>query len=319
MPGSFFFVETTGWVSRGWSIRYPVFMLKKNSNMPHLRRVGETQRRRSQSAGFGASGKARLVLVGAILAALAAVALALGTCTASRSVSDYVPSSSSPYDWNNLRNDNGRLAYEDESGVTSRTGIDVSEHQGYIDWNVVAQDGIDFAMIRLGNRGATSGGLSVDDYFAYNLSSAQAAGLDVGVYFFSQATTEQEAVEEAEFVLSNLDGAALDYPIAYDHERIAGVEGRADDLSVEQMTANARAFCERIQQAGYAAMIYGNASDLARYDLDGLRDYAVWYAEYGVRVPTSDVLFTMWQYSNEGTVAGIETVVDLNIHFVGQE
>lgn len=215
-----------------------------------------------------------------------------------------------------MRTDNGRLAYEEEGVVTSRTGIDVSEHQGYIDWDAVAQDGIDFAMIRLGNRGTTSGGLSIDDYFSYNLASATQVGIDVGVYFFSQSTTEQEAVDEAEFVLSNLDGAALDYPVVYDHERVYGTEGRADDLSSEQMTANARAFCERIEQAGYTAMIYGNASDLARYNLDELGAYSIWYAEYGVSTPSTDELFTMWQYSNEGTVAGIDTVVDLNIHLM---
>nr|WP_241156410.1 MULTISPECIES: glycoside hydrolase family 25 protein [unclassified Adlercreutzia] len=221
------------------------------------------------------------------------------------------------YDWANLRDVGGRLVYEEGGQVTSRAGIDVSEHQGYIDWEAVAADGIDFAMVRAGSRGATEGGLAVDDYFAYNLDGATRAGLDVGVYFFSQAATEQEAVEEADFVLELLGGAALSYPVAYDHERIAGISGRADALTPEQMTANARAFCDRIAQAGYAAMIYGNAGDLARYQLAELGGYGVWFAEYGVSAPKRNRDLAIWQYSNEGRVAGIDTVVDLDIRLAG--
>lgn len=263
--------------------------------------------------------KQTLILLAAVALSLGCVAVALGTCsphaaeTRDTSLSSTFTSHTS-YHWDNLqRDEKGRLSYVEDGNAASQTGVDVSEHQGYIDWSAVAADDIDFAMIRVGNRGATEGALAFDDYFAYNLGSALDAGLDVGVYFFSQATTEAEAVEEAEFVLNALGGAALTYPIAYDHERIAGVEGRADDLTVEQMTANARAFCDRIAQAGYIPAIYGNASDLARYDFDNLGDCGVWFAEYGTEKPRRDSGFSIWQYANDGIVSGIETVVDLNI------
>lgn len=260
------------------------------------------------------------VLGAAIVAALACVMLALNTCAtepprATGPSAAFV--SDKAYDWTNLRDAGGRLVYEEGGQVTSQAGIDVSEHQGYISWDAVAADGIDFAMVRAGSRGATEGGLAADDYFAYNLEAATQAGLDVGVYFFSQATTEQEAVEEAEFVLELLGGKKLAYPVAYDHERVAGVSGRADALSSAQMTANARAFCDRVAQAGYAAMVYGNASDLARYELSELGGYGVWFAEYGVSAPKRNRDMAIWQYSNEGRVAGIDTVVDLDIRLAG--
>lgn len=245
------------------------------------------------------------------------VALAATTCTQStRSTGASAAfSTSASYNWRNLSTSENRFAYSENGQVISCIGVDVSEHQGPIDWDAVAADGISLAMIRVGNRGATTGELYVDDYFAYNLDAATRVGLSIGVYFFSQATTEQEAIEEADFVLRLLDGIALDYPIAYDHERIAGVSGRADNLTTEQMSANAEAFCRRVEQAGYAAMLYGNASDLARYSSRVTQGRGIWFAEYGTDTPRLTQGFIMWQYTNEGTVAGIDTAVDLNICF----
>lgn len=263
--------------------------------------------------------KRTLVLLAAVALSLGCVAVALGTCSQHAAEKHDTSLSSAftshaTYQWDNLqRDEKGRLSYVKNGSAASQAGIDASEYQGYIDWSAVAADGIDFALIRVGNRGATEGVLAVDDYFAHSLSGALDAGLDVGVYFFSQATTEAEAVEEAEFVLDALGGAELAYPIAYDHERVYGVDGRADDLTVEQMTANARAFCDRVAQAGYIPAIYGKASDLARYDFDGLGDCGVWFAEYGTDRPRRDSGFSIWQYANDGSVSGIDTVVDLNI------
>ena len=199
------------------------------------------------------------------------------------------------------------------------TGVDVSEHQGYINWDAVAKDGISFAFVRVGNRGLTTGKLSQDEYFEYNAKAADQAGLKVGAYFFSQATTEEEAHEEADFVIERLKGRNITYPVAYDHERLADTPGRADDLSPEQMTRNAAAFCARIQEAGYTPMIYGSMKDLLRYNLPDLAHFNIWLAQYNVNAPTFNQYFSIWQYSNTGSVSGIDGNVDLNIQFLAEE
>ncbi len=225
------------------------------------------------------------------------------------------PTSESPFDWTRLRHDAGRVEYVVDGQVKSRLGIDVSESQHSIDWPQVAADGIDFAMIRLGYRGATEGELYLDDHFDANFEGAQAAGIDCGVYFFSQACTVEEAVEEADFVLNKLNGAQLAYPIAFDSETITvnGVPSRTDKLSMSELTAIAEAFCERIEAAGYRTFVYGNMYDLARYDRELIDRYQLWWAEYGPLQPSAQIDIAMWQYSNGGSIAGIQTAVDMNI------
>ena len=219
---------------------------------------------------------------------------------------------SSPYDWSNLKTDkSGRLSYVQNGQTISRTGIDVSSHQQQINWSSVAQDGISFAYIRLGYRGSSEGTLHVDDFFTQNLSGAKNAGIDVGVYFFSQAITEEEAREEARFVLKQLDGASLDYPIAFDMEPSPEGGGRADALTREEATAIANAFCDEIQKSGYRAIIYGNSYDLSKYDLSALTG-RIWLAQYDGK-PDGSISFVMWQYTPKGTVAGISGSVDLNL------
>ena len=218
----------------------------------------------------------------------------------------------SPYDWSNLKTDeSGRLSYVQNGQTISRTGIDVSSHQQQINWSSVAQDGISFAYIRLGYRGSSEGTLHVDDFFTQNLSGAKNAGIDVGVYFFSQAITKDEAREEARFVLKQLDGASLDYPIAFDMEPSPEGGGRADVLTREEATAIANAFCDEIQKNGYRAIIYGNSYDLSKYDLPALTG-RIWLAQYDGK-PDGSISFVMWQYTPKGTVAGISGSVDLNL------
>ena len=220
----------------------------------------------------------------------------------------------SPYDWTKLDHSNNRFAYVVNGQVKSRIGIDVSESQLEIDWPAVAADNIDFAMIRLGYRGATEGDLYLDNYYRDNLEGARNAGIDCGIYFFSQATNEQEAIEEAEFVLDNLGGVSLEYPIAFDSEVVPSLGiTRTANLSKDEMTAIADAFCKRIEQAGYRTLIYGNAGDLSRYDDSIVNDGGVWWAEYGPNQPNHYLDIVMWQYSNDGDVAGIDTAVDMNI------
>ena len=219
----------------------------------------------------------------------------------------------SPYDWGNLLLDSaGRYSYVSGGQVLSRTGIDVSEHQGYIDWSAVAGDGIDFAIIRLGYRGSDNGAIVQDAYAEYNLKAAREAGLAVGVYFYSQATTEDEAVEEAEFVLDQIGEAQLAYPVVFDFEPTNSGSDRISSLTGTERTAVAEAFCDRLAQAGHAAMIYGNGSALEGFDLEKLASHGFWYAEYGA-LPDTDLYFSVWQYSNTGRVAGIDTDVDLDL------
>lgn len=222
----------------------------------------------------------------------------------------------SPYNWDNLSQQEGRYVYTKDRVKQSRSGIDVSEFQGIIDWTAVAYDSVEFAFIRVGNRGATEGDLYTDEHYWSNITGAQAVGVKTGVYFFSQAITEAEAVEEAEFVLAHLKGIKLDYPVVFDHEPVTEVEGRANKLSGEQISACAKAFCDVIERAGYDTMIYGNKQDIAKIDPSVLQAHEVWFAEYDAKKPTGQFDFTIWQYANNGNVSGISTPVDMNIHFL---
>jgi GH25 family lysozyme M1 (1,4-beta-N-acetylmuramidase) len=223
----------------------------------------------------------------------------------------------SPYDWNRVLSDpRGRKYYLPDWQLSSKVGIDVSDYSGEVDWPSVLADGIEFAFLRAGYRGYGSGALVADEQFAANLENARAAQMPIGAYFFSSAVSEAEAVEEAEFVIDALDGMELEYPIVYDQEKVSDAAGRANNLTATQYTANARAFCERVVEAGYQAMVYGNQHQLALMDLNALADYPLWYAEYGVSQPSAEVNFTMWQYATDGVVSGIDDGVDLTIQFL---
>lgn len=200
------------------------------------------------------------------------------------------------------------------SGRTCHVGVDVSSHQQAIDWQAVAQAGVEFAMIRIAYRGYTEGEIQLDPYFSQNLRDAKAAGLDVGVYFFSQAVNAEEALEEAQFVLDALGGEALDYPVVFDWEDIEA-EARTDGMDSTVLTGCASAFCSAIERAGYRAGIYFNQRfGYEELELVELQEYIFWLAEYNP-TPTFLYDFEIWQYANDGTVAGISTDVDLNLSF----
>lgn len=209
----------------------------------------------------------------------------------------------------------GRTGYQ-QDGIQARMGIDVSFYQGEIDWNAVAADGVEFAMIRLGYRGYTQGRLQMDSQFEANIQGALEAGLDVGVYFFSQAVTPQEAEEEADFVLAAIEGYDVTYPVAFDWEFIIPSSGaRTDATNGETLTRCAGAFCSRIAQAGYTPAVYFN-QDLGylTYDLAQLAEYPFWLAEYD-STPDFYYGFDLWQYTHSGSVAGIQGSVDWNLDF----
>lgn len=214
-----------------------------------------------------------------------------------------------------LKSRNGRKFYVEDSKITSLLGVDVSVHQDNIDWAKVKESGIDFAMIRLGYRGYGTGEAQLDENYAENIQGARDAGLDAGVYFFSQAITAEEAVEEANLVIESLDGLDVNYPVVYDWEIIYDDTARTDNISVDVLTDCCVAFCETIKNAGYTPMIYQNKrTSIFKLDLNRLNDYDFWLAEYNTE-PTYYYDFDMWQYTSTGRVPGIEGDVDLNISF----
>ena len=219
-----------------------------------------------------------------------------------------------PYDLDSFVKDSSGYMHYTDASVETVMGIDVSSHQGKkIDWEKVAKSGVEFVMIRAGYRGYTQGSLYLDEYFKTNLEGAKAAGLKVGVYFYSQAITVAEAAEEADFVVQALAGVQLDYPVVYDWEVVGTEEARTDHMDGATLTACALAFCQRIQWAGYTPMIYmGKNVAYPLYDMSEIDQYDFWLASYSDH-PDFAYNFHIWQYTATGSVPGIKGNVDLNI------
>jgi GH25 family lysozyme M1 (1,4-beta-N-acetylmuramidase) len=210
-----------------------------------------------------------------------------------------------PYDSDKFYTVNGVMRY-DSADVKTHTGIDVSSYQQDIDWQKVKASGIEFAMIRLGYRGYSTGSMNLDELFEDNIKGALAAGLDVGVYFFSQAITVDEAIEEASFVLSYIEDYNITYPVVFDWEAIGNESARTYGLETETLCRCANAFCDIMETAGYNPMIYFTSySGYVKYNLSKVLDCDFWYAHYS-DTPSFYYDFQMWQYSDCGTVDGIE-------------
>lgn len=211
--------------------------------------------------------------------------------------------------------DDGQITYEEKGKKVSHKGIDVSKFQGDIDWEKVAADGVEFAIIRVGFRGYGSGLIVEDEKAKANLEGAKKAGIKLGVYFFSQAITEDEAVEEARYVVDMIKDYDIKYPVFFDTEDILDENERTQGLSADELTDIAVAFCETVKKAGYTPGIYANLRWFSgALNLEKLEDYYKWYAYYD-----SNLYFPykihMWQYSETGMVDGITGTVDLNISF----
>ena len=214
-----------------------------------------------------------------------------------------------------IKTRNGRKYYVDNSQISSLIGVDVSVHQHDIDWEKVKESGVDFAIVRLGYRGYGSGEPGLDENYEKNIKGAREAGLDTGVYFFSQAINTEEAVEEAELVIKSIKDLDVNYPVVFDWELIGEDSARTDNISVDTLTDCCVAFCETIKNAGYTPMIYQNKrTSIFKLDLNRLKDYEFWLAEYNDE-PSYYYDFSMWQYSSDGTVPGIDGRVDMNIAF----
>ena len=229
-------------------------------------------------------------------------------------ISPYLPKNE--YDFTKLVCQSDVMKYYVDGKQASYSGVDISKLQDYVDFGKVKKAGIDFVMLRVGARGYGTGQLILDDYFSDNLKRATDAGLNVGAYFFSQAITKEEAVEEANMVLQNLGEYKISYPIAFDMEKIENDQARTDTLSRGEKTEIAKAFMDTISAAGYKTILYGNKEWLLKQiDMSKLTAYDVWYSEES-DIPDYPYQFTMWQYSTVGTVDGIAGYVNRNISFI---
>ena len=216
---------------------------------------------------------------------------------------------------------NDMVTYSENGQKVSVLGVDVSQHNGDIDWEKVKASGVDFAYIRAGIRGYGSGKLVEDTTYEANITAAKAAGLHVGVYFATQALNEAEAKEEADYVLQLISGKGVDCPVAIDIEKIEEYDTtpRTLGLTKDQYTANVKAFLEEIRNGGYDAMIYGNAKTFTMMlNMEQVEDYEKWFADYitpAVYTPEFPYAFRIWQFTCNGKCDGINGTCDYNIAY----
>ena len=273
---------------------------------------------------MGKNKKLRLELLIAVLFIVFAVLIIAGRRerpVQEETVEEEIIESIPEIDYSKIDIISGKYYYEDDH-FTSSFGIDVSEFQEDIDYRKVKEDKVEFVYMRIGRRGATTGLLYDDEEFEKNYKGAKENGLKVGVYFFSQAIDEKEAVEEAEWVLERLKGKQIDLPVVYDLEEVylEDETPRIEGLEASQFTDNALAFMKRIEKEGYETMIYTYLywSDNF-YEMDRLSEYPVWSAQYDTQEPKMEYPIAIWQYSKNGTINGIKGSADLNIMFLAKD
>ncbi len=229
-------------------------------------------------------------------------------------ISPYLPKHE--YDFTKLVCQSDLMKYYEDGKQVSYVGTDISKYQDYVDFVKLKKAGIDFVMLRVGARGYGSGQLVLDEYFLDNIKRATDAGLEVGVYFFSQAINETEAIEEANMVLEHIKDYSITYPVAFDMEYIPNDTARIDNLSKSEKTTIAKAFLDTVQSAGYTPMIYGNKEWLIKQiDMSKLTAYDVWLSQQE-DIPDYPYKFSMWQYKTDATIDGIAGYADLNMSFI---
>ncbi len=195
-------------------------------------------------------------------------------------------------------------------------GIDVSKYQPSINWSSVKSSGISYAIIRCGYRGSSTGALIQDPYFVSHIKGAKAAGLKVGVYFFTTALTEAEAVEEASMCAAPCSGYGINYPVFMDVE--SSNRPGFNSMSASQRTAIIKAFCNTVRSAGYTPGVYANKTWLTSYmNASELSGYKIWLAQYNASGPTYSGRYDLWQYTSKGSVNGISGNVDMNQSYLG--
>ncbi len=213
----------------------------------------------------------------------------------------------------------GLKRYMENGKKISYVGVDISKQTGSVNFRSLKAAGVDYVMIRVGGRGYSTGQISLDDDFKEHIEGAIAEELDIGIYFYSQAISPEEAVQEASFVIQNLEPyrAHIKYPVAIDMEFVANDEARIDGLSREDRTNVTIAFLEAVKGAGYVPMVYGDKEWLIKeVDLTKLQNYDIWLAQEA-DIPDYPYQYAMWQYSTKGVVNGIKGDANLNICFIG--
>ena len=223
------------------------------------------------------------------------------------------------YDFeNDLLNENGTLTYK-SSKRESIKGVDLSKFNGTVDFNKLKENGVAFAMLRLGSRGYGTGKITLDEKFVEYAQNAQMAGIQTGAYFYSQAVNETEAVEEANYIVGAVSGFNVRYPIAIDIEKVEGDEARTDKLTSKERTAVVKTFCDTVKGYGYKPVIYASKEMLVSgLDLEELTDYDVWLSDEDI--PTDyPYRFSMWQYNKRGSIDGITGDIYLDISFINYE
>ncbi len=229
-------------------------------------------------------------------------------------ISPYLPKHE--YDFTKLVCQSDLMKYYEDGRQVSYVGAEISKYQDYVDYVKLKKAGIDYVMIRVGARGYGSGQLVEDEKFSDNIKRATDAGLQVGVYFSSQAITVEEAVEEAQFVIEKLDGYKLTYPVAFDMGFVDNDTARIEDLTKAERTEITKTFLDTVSAEGYKTMIYADKEWLIKeIDMSKLTAYDVWLEQHQ-DVPDHPYRFTMWNYTDAGTVDGIVGYTDLSISFI---
>lgn len=222
------------------------------------------------------------------------------------------------YDFTKMEEKAGLKRYMENGRKTSYVGVDISKHTGKVSFPRIKAAGVDYVMIRLGSRGYSTGQITLDENFKENMEGAIDAQLDVGVYFYSQAITQEEAIQEANFVVQNLEPyrAHVKYPIAFNMGFVSNDKSRIEGLSRDDKTTVTASFMEGIRAAGYVPMIYGDKEWLIKeIDMTKLQDFDVWLSQEE-EIPDYPYRYSMWQYNTDGVVNGIDGGADLNICFV---
>ena len=222
------------------------------------------------------------------------------------------------FDFTKMEDKAGLKRYMENGRKTSYVGVDISKHTGKVSFSGIKSAGVDYVMIRLGSRGYSTGQITLDENFKENIEGAIDAQLDVGVYFYSQAISQEEAIQEANFVVQNLEPyrAHVKYPVAFNMGFVSNDKSRIEGLGREDKTTVTASFLEGIRAAGYVPMIYGDKEGLIKeIDMTKLQDYDVWLSQEE-EIPDYPYRYSMWQYNTDGVVNGIGGGADLNICFV---
>ncbi len=229
-------------------------------------------------------------------------------------ITPYLPKND--YDYTNLVSQSGRMAYYTDSRVTSYLGVTIDKYDDYVDFGLLRDDGIDYVMVRVGVRGYGTGTITLDDYYTDNISRANQAGLEVGIYFSSQAITPEEAMEEAVALIAVAQENKVTYPLAIDIGFILNDTSRIEELTKTEKTEIIRTFADAVKEAGFNCVIHADKEFLIKeIDLSKFSDVDIWLDNNG-DLPDYPYAFTMWEYASNGSVNGINGPADMSISFI---